>query len=118
MLKIESENSQLDGVLKNIDFAKKVKNKQIISDTRLVQLITHFNKYKLTNDNFVFPDLLGAAYEYMIKNFADSAGKKGGEFYTVSRSPAYGSADQAREGMEVYDQPLEVAVCSSTVNSM
>ncbi|MGA9994528.1 MAG: N-6 DNA methylase, partial [Pyrinomonadaceae bacterium] len=28
------------------------------------------------------PDLLGAAYEYLIKYFADSAGKKGGEFYT------------------------------------
>ncbi|MEK7828056.1 MAG: N-6 DNA methylase, partial [Thermodesulfobacteriota bacterium] len=32
--------------------------------------------------NFEFPDLLGAAYEYLIKFFADSAGKKGGEFYT------------------------------------
>ena len=36
----------------------------------------------LDNDNFEFPDLLGAAYEYLIKFFADSAGKKGGEFYT------------------------------------
>lgn len=26
--------------------------------------------------------MLGAAYEYLIKYFADSAGKKGGEFYT------------------------------------
>jgi len=32
------------------------------------------------------PDLLGAAYEYLIKYFADSAGKKGGEFYTLPRS--------------------------------
>ena len=84
LIAIEKENTQLDGVLKNIDFAKKVKNKQIITNDRLVQLIWHFNKYRLTNDNFVFPDLLGAAYEYMIKNFADSAGKKGGEFYTPS----------------------------------
>lgn len=84
LIAIEKENTQLDGVLKNIDFAKKVKNKQIITNDRLVQLIWHFNKHKLTNDNFVFPDLLGAAYEYMIKNFADSAGKKGGEFYTPS----------------------------------
>ena len=36
----------------------------------------------LVNENFEFPDLLGAAYEYLIKYFADSAGKKGGEFYT------------------------------------
>jgi len=31
---------------------------------------------------FEFPDLIGAAYEYLIGQFADSAGKKGGEFYT------------------------------------
>lgn len=62
LVAIEKENIQLDGVLKNIDFAKKVKNKQIITNERLVQLVWHFNKYKLTNDNFVFPDLLGAAY--------------------------------------------------------
>ncbi|MHB1455885.1 MAG: type I restriction-modification system subunit M, partial [Armatimonadota bacterium] len=84
LMVIESENPQLDGVLRNINFAREVKGKQIITNERLVQLINHFNKYKLTNDNFVFPDLLGAAYEYMIKNFADSAGKKGGEFYTPS----------------------------------
>jgi type I restriction-modification system DNA methylase subunit len=27
-------------------------------------------------------DMLGDAYEYLIKQFADDAGKKGGEFYT------------------------------------
>lgn len=104
LLKIESENTQLDGVLRNIDFAKKVKSKQIINDTRLVQLIQHFNKYKLTNDNFVFPDLLGAAYEYMIKNFADSAGKKGGEFYTPSPVvQLMVRLIKPQEGMEIYD---------------
>jgi type I restriction enzyme M protein len=84
LTKIEKSNPTLEGVLSNIDFGKKVKSKQIINDTKLIKLIVHFNKYRLTNDDFVFPDLLGAAYEYMIKNFADSAGKKGGEFYTPS----------------------------------
>ena len=45
-------------------------------------LIDHFSKYPLRNSDFEFPDLLGAAYEYLIRDFADSAGKKGGEFYT------------------------------------
>ena len=31
-----------------------------------------------------FPDLLGTVYEYLIKYFADSAGKKKREFYTSS----------------------------------
>jgi type I restriction enzyme M protein len=48
----------------------------------LRDLIRHFNRYRLCNDDFEFPDLLGAAYEYLIAQFADSAGKKGGEFYT------------------------------------
>ena len=104
LVAIEKENSQLDGVLKNIDFAKKVRNKQIITNERLVQLIWHFNKHKLTNDNFVFPDLLGAAYEYMIKNFADSAGKKGGEFYTPSTVvQLMVRLIKPQENMEIYD---------------
>jgi type I restriction enzyme M protein len=84
LTKIERSNPTLEGVLSNIDFGKRVKSKQIINDAKLIRLIQHFHRYRLTNEDFVFPDLLGAAYEYMIKNFADSAGKKGGEFYTPS----------------------------------
>ena len=36
----------------------------------------------MLDEDFEFPDLLGAAYEYLIAQFADSAGKKAGEFYT------------------------------------
>ena len=104
LLAIEKENTQLDGVLRYIDFSRKVKNKQIITNERLVDLIWHFNRYKLTNDNFVFPDLLGAAYEYMIKNFADSAGKKGGEFYTPSTVvQLMVRIIKPQAGMEIYD---------------
>ena len=46
------------------------------------KLIQHFNRMNLRDDNLEFPDLMGAAYEYLIKHFADSAGKKAGEFYT------------------------------------
>ncbi len=53
--------------------------------SKLRDLITHFSKYRLRNEDFEFPDLLGAAYEYLIGEFADSAGKKGGEFYTPAR---------------------------------
>jgi type I restriction-modification system DNA methylase subunit len=42
----------------------------------------HFNKVPLRRQDFEFPDLLGTAYEYLIRDFADSAGKEGGEFYT------------------------------------
>jgi type I restriction enzyme M protein len=81
---IEDENDALAGVLKNnIDF-NAVKGKTKIPDQKWKDLLDHFNQpnFVLVNDNFEFPDLLGAAYEYLIKYFADSAGKKGGEFYT------------------------------------
>ena len=84
--KIEEENDALAGVLKNnIDF-NVTKGKTKIPDQKWKDLLDHFNqpKFVLVNDNFEFPDLLGAAYEYLIKFFADSAGKKGGEFYTPS----------------------------------
>ena len=45
-------------------------------------MIQDFNQYNLIDENFEFPDLMGVAYEYLIKYFAESAGKKGGEFYT------------------------------------
>ncbi|MDD9178820.1 MULTISPECIES: type I restriction-modification system subunit M [Aliivibrio] len=77
---IEEFNSALEGVLVTIDF--NIKNK--LSDKKLQDLLSHFNKYRLRNEDFDRPDLLGTAYEYLIKMFADSAGKKGGEFYTPS----------------------------------
>lgn len=83
---LEDSNDALRGVLKdNIDFNKTKGNKRVIPDNKAKDLIDHFDKIQLTNDNFEFPDLLGAAYEYLIKYFADSAGKKGGEFYTPAQ---------------------------------
>ena len=82
---VEDENGSLEaGILKNnIDF-NAVKGKTKIPDPKWKDLLDHFNQpqFVLVNENFEFPDLLGAAYEYLIKYFADSAGKKGGEFYT------------------------------------
>ncbi|MBO1519396.1 type I restriction-modification system subunit M [Oceanisphaera pacifica] len=77
---IEEHNDALEGVLVSIDF--NIKNK--LSDKKLRDLLSHFSRYRLRNSDFERPDLLGTAYEYLIKMFADSAGKKGGEFYTPS----------------------------------
>ena len=103
---IEEENDALAGVLKNnIDF-NAVKGKTKIPDQKWKDLLDNFNQpeFVLVNDNFEFPDLLGAAYEYLIKYFADSAGKKGGEFYTpteVVRLLVQITKPEA--GNEVYD---------------
>ena len=100
---LEEENTSLEGVLTHIDFNRRVGNSRI-GDSKLRQLIQHFNRYRLRNEDFEFPDLLGAAYEYLIGEFADSAGKKGGEFYTprdVVRLMV--RLLEPEEGMKIYD---------------
>ncbi|MDR1212931.1 MAG: type I restriction-modification system subunit M [Propionibacteriaceae bacterium] len=100
---LEEENYSLNGVLQHIDFNRKVGQSQM-SDKKLRDLIVHFNKQRLRVADFEFPDLLGSAYEFLIKDFADSAGKKGGEFYTprdVVRMMVQIARPQP--GMSVYD---------------
>lgn len=100
---LEEANPELEGVLKHIDF-NAVKGKTRLKDQQLIDLIHHFNKYRLRNEDFEFPDLLGAAYEYLLKEFADSAGKKGGEFYTPpSVKTLMVRLVKPKEGMRIYD---------------
>jgi type I restriction enzyme M protein len=100
---LEHENTSLDGVLGHIDFTKKV-GQSTLPDKRLRDLIMHFSELRLRNEDFEFPDLLGAAYEYLIRDFADSAGKKGGEFYTPrSVVRLMVRIIEPQEGMKIYD---------------
>jgi type I restriction enzyme M protein len=100
---LEERNPALQDVVKHIDFERRV-GQTAIKDVSLQKLIDHFARYRLRNEDFEFPDLLGAAYEYLIAEFADSAGKKGGEFYTpraVVRMMV--RLVDPRKGMRVYD---------------
>jgi len=56
-------------------------NKERIPEAALLDLIRAFNKIRL-DPTTVSHDLLGAGYEYLLKNFADESGKKAGEFFT------------------------------------
>ncbi|OZM58361.1 type I restriction-modification system subunit M [Lottiidibacillus patelloidae] len=78
---LEEENASLQGVLATIDFNDKEK----LPDRLLIQLIQHFSAIHLSNANLSEPDMLGRAYEYLIGQFADDAGKKGGEFYSPNK---------------------------------
>ena len=78
-------------------------NKNKLSDRLLTDLIEHFSQYNLSNSN-VDADLLGQAYEYLIKHFADLTNKKAGEFYTP-RSVVHllGLILDPHEGETIYD---------------
>jgi type I restriction enzyme M protein len=56
-------------------------NKERLPDRLLRDLIEHFSKVSLANQA-AEPDVIGNAYEYLIKRFADLSKKKAGEFYT------------------------------------
>ena len=100
---LEESNPSLEGVLQHIDFNRRV-GRTIVSDKKWRDLIDHFSKYRLRNEDFEFPDLLGAAYEYLIRDFADSAGKKGGEFYTPRPVvQLMVRLVDPQEGMAIYD---------------
>ncbi|MCY3410437.1 MAG: SAM-dependent DNA methyltransferase [Candidatus Heimdallarchaeota archaeon] len=81
MAALEDNNSNLEGVLRNIVFNDKEK----LKDRTLSKLIKHYSEITLGNNNLRDPDLLGRAYEYLISRFADDSGKKGGEFYTPQK---------------------------------
>jgi len=76
---IEDENDEIaDRVLSSIDY----NDKERLGDQVLDKLVTHFDTHRYRNADLDDPDIFGRAYEYLIRQFADDAGKKGGEFYT------------------------------------
>jgi type I restriction enzyme M protein len=99
----------LQDVLKgNINFNRKI-GQHTLDDDTLVNFIQNFEKIPLRDADFEFPDLLGSAYEWLIKQFADSAGKKAGEFYTP--------AEVVRICVEICDPKQGMSVYDPTVGS-
>ncbi len=106
---IEDANPDaLQDVLKGINFNRKIGQRTLDDDT-LSNFLLNFEKIPLKDSDFEFPDLLGAAYEWLIKYFADSAGKKAGEFYTP--------AEVVRICVEVCDPQESMSVYDPTVGS-
>ncbi|KMK72444.1 MULTISPECIES: type I restriction-modification system subunit M [Kocuria] len=56
-------------------------NEERLPESALLALIRSFNELPL-DPTTVSHDLLGAGYEYLLKDFADESGKKAGEFFT------------------------------------
>ncbi len=99
----DANPATLEAVLKGINYNKKVGQKTL-EDSKLIEFIQHFELIPLKDEDFEFPDLMGAAYEYLIKYFADSAGKKGGEFYTPNEVvQLLTQLIEPKQGMSIYD---------------
>lgn len=83
MRAVAEANEELRGVF-TVDWnqpAPDGSGKKLIANEVVHALVQHFDEVNLSNES-VPPDVLGRAYEYLIKQFADDAGAKAGEFFT------------------------------------
>ena len=137
-----AEENDLKGVMDIADFNnedKLGKGKEMVD--RLSKLVGIFDGIDLSANRAEGDDLLGDAYEYLMRNFATESGKSKGQFYTpaeVSRvvakvvgitpetpqdatvyDPTCGSgslllkvADEAPNGLSIYGQEMDNATYS------
>jgi len=78
---IARENPKLKGVIDIKDFNETAGGQRVISDEKLRLLINILGRYRLGLQD-VEPDILGRAYEYLLRKFAEGSGQSAGEFYT------------------------------------
>ena len=78
---VVSQNPRLSGVLDVQDFNEQQSGQRSLDDERLATLIEVISRYRLGLQN-TEPDILGRAYEYLLRKFAEGQGQSAGEFYT------------------------------------
>ena len=100
---IARENPKLQGVVDIVDFNATAAGQRIISDDKLRILIDTLGRYRLGLKD-VEPDILGRAYEYLLRKFAEGSGQSAGEFYTPGEVAVLMSYILDPEpGEEIYD---------------
>jgi type I restriction enzyme M protein len=100
---IADANPLLKGIIDRVDFNATTHGVRDLDDDRLSSLIEAISAKRLGLQD-VEPDIIGRSYEYLIRKFAEGAGKSGGELYT----PAEVGFVMARimepePGMDAYD---------------
>ena len=104
-----AEANGLKGVIDQADFnddSKLGSGKEMVA--RLSKLVAIFNELDLSANRAEGDDLLGDAYEYLMRHFATESGKSKGQFYTpaeVSRIMAkvIGISAETRQDVTIYD---------------
>src|SRR6056297_1189299 len=104
-----AEANDLKGVIDQADFNDETKlgSGKDMQD-RLSKLVSIFDQLDLGANRADGDDLLGDAYEYLMRHFATESGKSKGQFYTpgeVSRviSQVVGIGPETRQDQTIYD---------------
>ena len=106
-----AEANDLEGVVNNADFADETKlgkGKDLVDTVSGLIGVFQDEDLDFSNNHAADDDLIGDAYEYLMKNFATQSGKSKGQFYTpaeVSRVMAkvIGIGDDKRKMISIYD---------------
>ena len=81
MREVAKINPRLEGVINVEDFSETQSGQRLIDDQRLEKLIEVISEHRLGLED-AEPDILGRAYEYLLRKFAEGQGQSAGEFYT------------------------------------
>ena len=81
MREVARLNPDLQGVLDVKDYNERQSGQRTLDDDRLAALIEVVSRHRLGLRN-TEPDILGRAYEYLLRKFAEGQGQSAGEFYT------------------------------------
>ncbi|MDI6851380.1 MAG: class I SAM-dependent DNA methyltransferase [bacterium] len=100
---VAQDNPRLQGVIDIVDFNATAAGQRIVSDEYLALLVNALSRHRLGLYD-VEPDILGRAYEYLLRKFSEGQGQSAGEFYTP-REVAILMAHilEPEPGMTVYD---------------
>ncbi len=104
-----AERNDLKGVIDSVDFNDNTKlgESKAMMDT-LSNLVKIFADLSLGAHGALDDDLLGDAYEYLMRHFASESGKSKGQFYTPSEvslllSLLLGIDENTRQDKSIYD---------------
>ncbi len=81
MREIARVNPRLEGVINVKDFNESQSGQRTLDEERLEALIEVLSRHRLGLQD-TEPDILGRAYEYLLRKFAEGQGQSAGEFYT------------------------------------
>lgn len=103
MRSVARANPSLAGVLDTMDFNATTQGDRIVSDDHLAEVMQVLQKHRLGLHD-VQPDLIGDAYEYLLRKFAEGSGQSAGEFYTPAEvARLLATILDPEPGMEIYD---------------
>ena len=103
MREIAKENPKLAGVIDVVDFNATAAGQRILDDDALTWLMEILNRQRLGLRD-VDPDILGRAYEYLLRKFSEGSGQSAGEFYTpMPIATLMARILDPQEGETIYD---------------